>query len=250
MRIPSTRIPAFAAAGAFMLSCGVVLHAGSSTAEAQQPAPQQPAPQQPSTSAAPAPDPNDPSGRCATPSAIQVQGLKRITEAAALGDIGLTPRTQLATPQVQGAVKRLYGTGQFEDVQVSCTLAAGGQEATLVFTVRERPLLGDVDVVGARQQDAGTLRDRVDLLLGQPVDPAKVARAIQRMYSLYQSKGFYLARIKADTTVRADGSISLRFRVDEGRHLAVSGVRINGNRALSDATVVRAMQTKPEGFFF
>jgi outer membrane protein insertion porin family len=244
MRIPRSRIPAFAAAGAFVLSCGVVLHAGSSTAEAQQPAPQSPP-----SAAVPDPTP-DPSGRCATPDSIVVRGLNRVTESTALGDIGLPARSELATPQVQGAVKRLYATGQFEDVQVSCDLAPGGTRAALVFTVRERPLLADVDVVGAKQQDGDALRSKVDLLIGQPLDPAKVARAVQRMDSVYQSKGFYLARIRPDSTRTSDGRVSLRFRVDEGRHLAVSGVRINGNRAIGDETVVAAMKTRPEGFFW
>lgn len=242
MRIPRSRIPAFAAAGAFMLSSGVVLLAGSSTAEAQQPA-------TPPTSAAPTAPAPDPSGRCATPDSIVVRGLARVAEASALGDIGLSPGSELTTPQIQGAVRRLYQTGQFSDVQVACTLSPDGKTATIAFVVKERALLADVDVTGARQQDADALRSKVDLLIGQPLDPAKVARAIQRMDSVYQSKGFYLARITADSTVKGDG-ISLRFRVDEGRRLAVSGVRINGNTRLAESDVVGAMKTKPEGFFW
>ena len=36
----------------------------------------------------------------------------------------------------------------------------------------------------------------------------------------------------------------------EGRRLAVSGVRIEGNSAVRDKTVVGAMETKPEGFLW
>ena len=40
------------------------------------------------------------------------------------------------------------------------------------------------------------------------------------------------------------------FHIDEGRRLAVSGIRIHGNEALSDREIVRAMKTKPEGFLW
>ena len=188
--------------------------------------------------------------RCAAPDSIAVRGLSRVTLGAALGDLGLTPRTELASPQVQGAIRRLYGSGQFEDVRAGCELSANNSRATLVFTVRERPLLSDVAVTGTKAQSEGTISSKVDLLVGQALDPAKVARAVQRIDSVYQSKGFYLARIRPESTFTNDGGVRLLFRVDEGRHLAISGVRVNGNQALSDKAIVGAMKTSPEGFFW
>jgi outer membrane protein insertion porin family len=188
--------------------------------------------------------------RCSAPDSIAVRGLSRVTLGAALGDLGLTPRTELASPQVQGGIRRLYASGQFEDVRAECDLSANGTRATLVFTVRERPILADVAVTGTKAQSEGTVSSKVDLLIGQPLDPAKVARAVQRIDSVYQSKGFYLARIKPESTFTNDGRVRLLFRVDEGRHLAISGVRVNGNSALSDEDVVGAMKTSPEGFFW
>jgi outer membrane protein insertion porin family len=47
-----------------------------------------------------------------------------------------------------------------------------------------------------------------------------------------------------------DNRLRIRFRVDEGRRLAISGVRIEGNRQISDEDIVAAMKTKPEGFLF
>ena len=179
-----------------------------------------------------------------------MRGLARVELASALGDIGVNPGAELGTPQVQGAIRRLYATGQYEDVRVACDLSPAGDRATLVFTVRERPVLADVEVSGTKQQAAGTIRDKVDLLVGQPLDPAKVARAVQRIDSVYQSRGFYLARIRPESTVTNEGRVRLHFRIDEGRRLAISGVRVNGNTVLADEAVVGAMKTKPEGFFW
>jgi outer membrane protein insertion porin family len=230
MRFPLSRIPAAVGAGALALCLGAVF--GTRALPAQVP----------STSA--------PAARCATPDSIAVRGLSRVSLGAALGDLGLTPRTQLASPQVQGAIRRLYGTGQFDDVRAGCEVASDGARATLVFTVRERPLLADVAVTGTKAQSEGAISGKVDLLIGQPLDPSRVARAVQRIDSVYQSKGFYLARIRPESTFTNDGRVRLLFRIDEGRRLAISGVRVNGNSVLSDQAVVGAMKTSPEGFFW
>jgi outer membrane protein insertion porin family len=147
-------------------------------------------------------------------------------------------------------VRRLFATGDYEDVRVACEPYDNGRKAALIFQVKERPLLADVDVVGVKAQSVGSVRDKVDLLINQPVDPAKVAKAVERIDSTYQSKGFYLARIRPESTFTSDGKLKITFRVDEGRRLAISGLRVNGNTKISDKDVVGAMKTKPEGFLW
>jgi outer membrane protein insertion porin family len=203
---------------------------------------QNPAPAQPPV--------NDQPGICARPDSIVVRGVSRVTESAALGDVGLAPRTELNATQLQGALRRLYGTGQYEDVRVACEPTPDGQRATLAFIVRERPVLDNVSVSGVKLISEGSVRDKIDVLIGSPLDPSKVARAVQRIDSMYQAKGYYLARIKPDSTLTNDGHIRLAFKIDEGRRLAISGVRVNGNTKVSDKEIVGAMKTKPEGFFW
>jgi outer membrane protein insertion porin family len=184
------------------------------------------------------------------PDTVVVRGLSRVSQSTALGDIGIAARSTVATPQLQGAIRRLYATGAYDDVRAGCELTADARRAALVFQVRERPLLESVQVVGVKGQDGQAATGKVDLLVGQPVDPAKVARAVDRIDSVYQARGFYLARITPDSTLTRDGKLRLVFRVDQGRRLAVSGVRVNGNDRLSDKAVVAAMKTRPEGFLW
>ena len=186
------------------------------------------------------------SGRCASPDTIEYRGAQRTSDAAMRSETGLVPGA-VNYRALERAIKALYAMGQFEDVAATCELQ--GTRAALTFTVRERPILKNVDVVGTDRVSRGSVRDRVDLTIGQPVDPAKVSTAIQRIDSLYQAAGYYLARVKPETTT-VDGGIDLMFKVTEGRRLAVSGVNIEGNAAVRDKTVVSAMQTKPEGFFW
>src|SRR5690606_30713749 len=67
--------------------------------------------------------------------------------------------------------------------------------------------------------------------------------------SLYESKGYYLARVRPETTVVND-TTHITFDIQEGRRLAISGVDIRGDTNVSEGAVVGAMKTKPEGFWF
>jgi outer membrane protein insertion porin family len=186
-------------------------------------------------------------GACARPDSVAFRGNSRVSDAALRGDVGISAGSELNYRALQRAIKSLYATTQFDDVQVRCEVAAG--RSVLAFDLRERPILGDVDVRGAERVAAGTLRDQIDLLIGRPVDPSLIARAIARMDSVYSAKGYYLARVRAETTTVSTGA-KVTFVVEEGQRMAVSGVRIDGNTRLSDREIVSGMQTKPEGFFW
>jgi outer membrane protein insertion porin family len=187
-------------------------------------------------------------GRCLTPDSIDVRGVQRVTRESALATSGFTLGTTLNFPAIQRAIRDLFATGDFDDVAVSCDLE-GSSRAVLVVTLKERPLLGSVSVEGPRKVSPHSVQDRVNLLIGRPVDPAAIAVSMHRIDSLYQANGYYLARVRPETTEVGD-RMGLIFRVDEGRRLAISGVRVDGNQAVSEEDIVGVMKTKPEGFFW
>ena len=188
-------------------------------------------------------------GACSTPESIIVAGNSRVDSAATRSTAGLATGSQLNVHDIQSAIKALYATGQFDDVQVNCRVAPGTGKATLVIQVRERPILTAYKVIGADRVSPKDVKEKLAFPTGGPVDPGKIAKAIASTDSLYESKGYYLAHIKADSTTK-DGKLSITFNVDEGRRLAISGIRINGNSKISDADIAGAMDTKPEGFLF
>ncbi len=190
-------------------------------------------------------------GACALPDSIVVEGNLRITNDQILSDAEMATGVALNFKVVQRAIKQLYATGNFSDVQVGCRVHDGPPIlATIVISVAERPILGDVDVVGGDRIPTRTLKDKVDLLIGRPLDAALVARTKQRLDSIYEAAGYYLHRITVDTAEMGEQRAKVTFRVSEGRRLAVSGVRVNGLTNLAPADVVATMKTKPEGFLW
>lgn len=186
-------------------------------------------------------------GACATPDSIAFRGQKRTSDDILRSGVGIAPKMAINGRQLSKAIRDLYATNLFDEITPSCEIVDG--RALLVFTLRERPVLSDVRVEGPEKVSLSSVRDRIDLLIDKPIDPAQVAKDVARIDSLYQSQGYYLARVKVDT-IPAGETVGLVFRITEGRRLAISGVEVVGNRALTSKEIVGSLATKPEGFFW
>lgn len=190
-------------------------------------------------------------GACATPDSIAFRGQTLIPEGDLRSGVGIAAKTTIGSRALRRAITDLYATNKFEsDIHTTCEIA--GDKSILIFHVRERPVLSEIKVVGPDKVSLSSVRDRVDLQIDKPIDPAQIAKDIARIDSLYQSEGYYLAKVTVDSGVveRGRNARALTFRVTEGRRLAIAGVEVEGNKALSDADIVGAISTKPEGFFW
>ncbi len=188
-------------------------------------------------------------GRCTVPDTITVTGNSRVDEATVRATIGLLPKTTLNYKDIQRAVKALYATGNYDDVHIICTVKPTTNTASLNVSLKERPVLGSMSIHGVSQVSRNDVEDRLRLPAGVAIDPARIATSIQRTDSLYESKGFYLARVHVDSAITGN-NLSLTFTVDEGRRLAISGIGVSGNKAIPSRAIVASMQTKPEGFWW
>lgn len=193
----------------------------------------------------------DMGGRCATPDSLHVVGNRRVDAASVITESGLAAGVAANYTTVQKAIRALYETGQFETVWIQCELVDRPSARTVYqIEVKERPVLSNVDVVGPQAIALGTVRDKVDLLIGRPVNPANVASDMQRIDSLYQTRGYWNVSVRPESTVTSTDHVAILFRVDEGQKLAISGIRVTGNRKVPIGDLAGDLKVKPEGFWW
>ena len=185
-----------------------------------------------------------------TADSIAVQGARRNTTVSVLATSGLLPGRSLTYKDVQRAILALYGTGQYDDVQIEQAQTAEGKNL-VVIRVRERPMLLKWAVRGAQRLGERSVRDKVQLSEGRPIDPAAVERSRARIDSLYRAQGFYLAHAKPVFVYENDSTaVRVVFDVEEGRRVAIALVRIEGNTHFTDKQILEHMRTRPEGFWW
>lgn len=183
------------------------------------------------------------------PDSIAVEGNRRLSRDNVLITTGLTPGRPVSYREVQLAIETLFGTGQYEDIRIEERTVAG--RTLVVVVVRERPLLERWNVRGVEHVSERSARDVAHLPEGRPVDEARVRRARARLDSLYRARGFATAQVDVLRRYNADSTkVTLVYQVHEGRRVAIAQVVIDGNTHFSDAEIVGAMQSQPEGFFW
>lgn len=190
-----------------------------------------------------------PAPRCATPDTIVVKGNTRTDETTIRGTMGLLPRTTLNYRDVQRAVKALYATGNYDDVKVVCDVDTAANRVSLNVLLKERPLLAGTTISGVHHVSLKDVKERLQLPTGSPLDPARLAQAVEQTDSLYAKNGYYLARVRVDSSISA-GEVRLAYSIDEGPRLAISAIRVDGNRHVPAGAIAAAMETRPEGFFW
>jgi outer membrane protein insertion porin family len=179
---------------------------------------------------------------------IVVEGNARLTPTQIIGTAGLVVRQPVNYRDIQRAITALFRTGQFDDVVVEQRVV--GERLVLALQVKERPVLQRWAVRGVDRLSEGSVKGRVKLVEGRPLDRNAVEQSRASIDSLYKEAGYYSAQVKTLELPQDGGQIRVVFDVVEGNRVAISQVTVDGNRRFSDKTVVGQMSTRPEGFWW
>ncbi len=184
------------------------------------------------------------------PDSIAVVGNRRNSAVTVIQISGLVPGRALNYRDVQRAIQALYTSGQFDDVAMTQSRTQGGKNV-LVIRVHERPQLVKWAMRGVQRLPEHSVRDKVTLAEGRPLDLASVERSRARIDSLYHARGYYLEHAKPLFVYERDSSaVRVIFDIDEGRRVAIAQVDIQGNTHFTDEEITAQMKSRPEGFWW
>lgn len=161
---------------------------------------------------------------------------------------GLEEGQQITLPgseDLAEAIRSLYETRVFSDVQVTRRSAADGA-VDLTIHVTPEPRLIDYTFHGVKRSHRDDLEERVPLLKGRPVRPSDVERAKQSVRAFYREKGFLTTSVDVDRTVNSVGQVALDFYVDRGERVEVDEIDFAGNEVFSDRRLRRRLDETKE----
>lgn len=182
---------------------------------------------------------------------IAVEGNVRQTESAVVGASGLRAGTEVSFRDIQAAVRALWSTGLFSDIQVRA-LGNEGEPILLVFDVEEAALVRQLQIRGLQSISESAVRDEVGLQSGEPYSPVRVARAREFIRAELAKEGIPFASIeeRQEPVSGAENEIQLILDVTEGQRVTIAQVEFVGNEHLSRSDLQEAMNTQPEGFWW
>ncbi len=173
---------------------------------------------------------------------IKVEGAKTISKEAVINKMRSRIGSIYSPELVSQDIKSLYGTGFFSDVEITPQIKEGG--VTLIVKVKERKVLGKIEIVGNRRIPKKLILQKIDLKPGQFLDERKVKEAVESIKSLYKSKGYSNAEVSYKLVPVRDNKNDLLFYIKEGIRERIVRIIVKGNHHFSDGRILKLIETK------
>jgi outer membrane protein insertion porin family len=179
--------------------------------------------------------------RAAEPFAIEdirVEGLQRTDPGTVFASLPFRVQDTYTDEKGAAALRALFATGLFKDVRIEI------DGKVVVVIVEERSIIAAVTFVGLKEFDTDTLLKALkDSGIGEglPFDRALVDRAEQEIKRQYLTKSLYGAEVSTTITPLERNRVNVVFTMNEGEAARIREIRIVGNKAFSESTLLGLM---------
>ena len=152
----------------------------------------------------------------------------------------LRPGEPFEASDVAEAIRRMFATGRYADIQVDAEPEESG--VAVVFRTTEAQFFGHVEATGTISvpPSAALIVNEAQLPLGGAFDPELLAAAQKNIQKLFANNGLYDADVHLETFDEENQQVGVRIIVDSGPRARYEMPTIRGDPKLSDQTIVRA----------
>ncbi|WP_397447741.1 outer membrane protein assembly factor BamA [Polaribacter sp. R77954] len=182
---------------------------------------------------------------------ITVTGLRKFSEETVKVFTGLRNGQPLKLPgdKLTSAIKKLYESKQFSNVDVYLA-KVDGNTVYLQFDVQELPQLNEIKISGIKKSKAKELKKEAELKTGAMVTDNLVVTTKNYFTKKYTDKGFLKTKVNLD--IKKDTSdmnaVNMNVFIDKGSKIKIKYIFFNGNKALSDKRLRKAMKNTKQKF--
>jgi outer membrane protein insertion porin family len=183
---------------------------------------------------------------------ITVSGTQNLDHSALIAISGLEVGQVIKVPgeEITEAIKNLWKQELFTDIQISASNVKGD----LIFLnlkVEERPRLSKFRFKGVKKGKQETLREEIRLIRGKVITPNLISNTKRTVRNYFIDRGYFNTEVEVieeqDSTLK--NSKSLTIKVKKNEKVKVKDIWIEGNEALSDKQIRKAMKnTKRKKF--
>ena len=177
---------------------------------------------------------------------IQVNGLQRVQSSTVLNYLPAQVGEPFDDNNAPAAIRALYQTGLFEDVQL------GRQGNALVVTVKERPAVGEIDISGNTKVSTEQLQSALKAAgvgLGNTLDRSALLKIKQELEQQYLGQGHYGVAVSTRIEPLGNNRVKVNISVSEGEIARIQQVRIIGNRAFPESVLLKELESGTRGRF-
>jgi len=179
--------------------------------------------------------------------AVKIAGNRRIEVPVIMQAVQVKAGDSLDPEKVDADIRAIYQLGHFTDVQAQTSAADGG--VLLEYVVQEKPIVREIKIEGAKELTPEKVREAVEIKPNAIFSQKDLQKSVQKVKKLYADEGYYLAEVSGDLSKRSDTELHVIFRIKEGEKVLIKTIDFDGNQALSDKKLKKAMETSEKWMF-
>ncbi|HSS05896.1 MAG TPA: outer membrane protein assembly factor BamA [Rhodanobacteraceae bacterium] len=175
-----------------------------------------------------------------TVSDIRIDGLSRIAPGTVFTYLSVEKGDQLTPDRAEQAIRALYKTGFFNDVQLS------RQGNILVVTVKERPQISKIALRGNKDlKDEDLLKGLkgIGLAEGEAFDPLKLAEVQNELTRQYYNRGKYNVSVKTSVVNLDRNRVEVAINIAEGKAATIKQINVVGNKTFPDKELTAGFES-------
>ncbi|MFE0499826.1 outer membrane protein assembly factor BamA [Lysobacter soli] len=176
-----------------------------------------------------------------TVSDIRIDGLQRISAGTVFTYLPIERGDTIDASRVGEAIRSLYKTGFFEDVNV------GRQGDILVVTVTERPAINKLTLTGNKDiktEDLLKGLKEAGLSEGDTFDRLALDRVTQELTRQYNNRGKYNVEINPTVSRLDRNRVDITINVKEGKAAKIRHVNLIGNEKFEEKDILDSWESK------
>ncbi len=170
---------------------------------------------------------------------IRVEGLQRISEGTVFNYLPVNIGDKLDPQKVQEAIRALYNTGFFRDIQ----FRRDGN--TLIVVVLERPSIESFEITGNKDVKTDDLQKALrsqGLSVGKTFDRSVLEELTDYLTDQYFAHGKYAVSIDTQVENESDNRVKVKVTIHEGKSSKIREINIVGNHRFSDKEIIKGFE--------
>jgi outer membrane protein insertion porin family len=174
---------------------------------------------------------------------INVSGSQRLEPDTVRSYIQLRAGNPYTTETLDQAIRTLFDTELFADVQIR------DNNGDLTIEVRENPVINRVLLEGNKRIKEDKINKEIKIAPRQIFTRSKIRADVARIVELYRRQGRFAANVDPKMVMLDQNRVDVVFEISEGPKSKVQQINILGNEKFKDGQLRKEMATKQSRFY-